>query len=157
MKTNVRIIAAVMVIAGIAIITGVLFAYDFDFTRFNTENVVTHTYPVSQTFRHIRLDTPEEELCLLPSKDGTCRVVCRDTEKLTHTAEVKDGTLVITATDLRKWYDHVGIFTSDEPAVTVYLPPEVSASLESLSVSADTVITSSADADMSLGDIIVYQ
>ncbi len=120
----------------------------------------TETYLLEEVFDHINLQTAEADICILPSEDGTCRVICEETEKITHTVEVVNGTLRIRQEDTRAWYEHIGIFWA-QMRVTVYLPEHVyqSMRLESVSGKIQLEIPLEITGDVSLkstsGDISV--
>ena len=54
---------------------------------------------------------------------------CHEWEKQKHSVSVQNGTLVVSVTDTRAWYDHIGIHFGS-PKITVYLPHTEYASLQ---------------------------
>ena len=127
-------IAASLTALGLILFAGSMTAYGWDFSRLSTVKYETNTYEVSGSFDKISIDEDTAKIELAPSPDGTCHIVCFEAEKVKHTANVQNGTLVIGALDTRKWYDHIGIFLGS-PKVTVYLPQVAYASL---SIETDT-------------------
>ncbi len=122
------ITAAVFFTVGAIIFVGALAAVDFDFTKLSTAKFQTSTYELIGDFSHISVDVETANVTFVPSDSGVCKVVCLEEEKVTHFAEIKDGVLIISVADGRRWYEHIGIgFVS--PKVTVYLPEGVYASL----------------------------
>lgn len=101
--------AIICVAAGLLISFVALAALDFNFFEMGTMEPVTHTYAPEEAFRSISVWGSECDVRLLPSEDNVCRVVCRETDRITHTVTVKNGTLLIERTDDRKWYEHIGV------------------------------------------------
>ncbi len=117
-------IAVILILVGAVLFVSVLASKGFDFGKLDTQKYQTNTHTVDDAFAGIAIDTKTADITLLPSDDETCRVVCFETEKMTHCVEVKDGMLTVTLNDQRKWYDYIGIqFRS--PSITVYLPETV--------------------------------
>ncbi len=132
--------ALALVLAGVAVCTASMAALGFDFRALGTEKYETKTYPVGENFENISINVNTDKLHVLPAEDGACRVVCRETEKVTHTVEVQKGSLSIGTVDKRSWIDHIGINVGT-PEITVYLPKE--------SYGALTVETDTGDIDIS--------
>ena len=128
-ETKIWLITATsLVIVGLIIFTAVMFVYNWDFTKLSTEKFETNTYNISQEFSNISINTDTSDVFFAVSDDGTCKVVCYELVKIKHFAEVKDGTLNVSTTDNRKWYEHIGLsFHSSK--ITVYLPKTEYASL----------------------------
>ena len=128
------LIAAGLVVVGALLFAGVMFRYNWDFTKLSTAKFDTNTYEVKETFNKIRIDVDTTEIEFVLSDDEECRINCVELEKVKHSAAVRNGTLVINVIDTRKWYDHIGIFLGS-PKMTVYLPEET---YTSLSIDTDT-------------------
>lgn len=128
------IAAASLTALGLALFTGSMAAYGWDFSKLSTVKYETNTYEVSGSFDKISIGVDTAKIELTPSPDRTCRVVCFEAEKVKHTAGVQNGTLVIETLDTRKWYDHIGMFLGS-PKITVYLPRS---EYVSLSIETDT-------------------
>ena len=94
----------------------------------------TNTYELSEDFNDISVNTDIADIVFLPSDDGKCKVVCYETKLLQHSAEIQNGTLNITVTDNRKWYNFISIGIGT-PKITVYLPK---AEYSSLKIEEDT-------------------
>lgn len=124
MKSSTKIwliIAASLLLIGTIMIGVAMIMMNWDFSALSTRKYVTNHYDVSESFANISIVTTSANVQFLPSRDGSCTVVCHEHEKAKHTVNVEDGTLVIQVEDNRKWYDHIGIsFTT--PKITVYLP-----------------------------------
>lgn len=137
--------ATVWILAGIAlfligaiVLLTVLSVSDWDFTRFGTQQYETSTHPIGEDFENILIQTITADIQFLPAADGTCRVVCFESEYRKHNVTVTDGTLTVTQTqDERKWYHRIGI-NVQTPKVTVYLPGETYETLTVRNTTGDT-------------------
>ena len=89
---------AFMIIAGIAVIIGILLIIvglvmaDFDAAVFHSDKMINNTYTVSETFEHIAIDNTEGDIRFESSPDGTCKIVCREKMKMPHTVTVQNNT-----------------------------------------------------------------
>lgn len=128
------LIASILCFVGVITCAVGLFGMKFDFSKLNTQPMVTNTHEVTEDFSHISIQTNTADVVFAVSEDDNCHVVCNETEKLTHLVSVEGDTLVIKREDHRKWYDHIGIFIG-ESSVTVYLPKY---EYDSLSIETDT-------------------
>ena len=117
-------LAAICVAAGLLIGFIALAALDFNFFEMGTMKPVTSIYTPTETFTGITVRAAESDVRLLPSEDGTCSILCNETDKITHTVAVESGTLTIRSVDHRKWYERIGfIWNLSSPIeVVVYLP-----------------------------------
>ena len=118
------VIASVLVILGAALFVAVMSANQWDFTKLSTSKLVTNSHLIGEEFYDLSISTETAHIVLLPSDDETCKVVCYEHEKETHTVGVRDGKLSVGLTDQRKWYDYIGIHFGT-PKITVYLPKTV--------------------------------
>ena len=117
---NWLIAALALILAGAAMFTTALALCGWDIAKLGTVDYVETTLEPSGDFENISINVYTTDLRLLPSEDGKCRIVCYEDEKVSHTAEVKDGTLVIDTNDTRKWFTVSLSFKS--PTMEVYLP-----------------------------------
>ena len=119
--------AIICVAAGLLISFVALASLDFNFFEMGTMEPVTSIYMPKDTFTNIMVRAAGSDVRLLPSEDGACKVLCNETDKITHTVEVESGTLTIRSIDNRKWYEHIGlIWNSWSPIeVIIYLPDHV--------------------------------
>ncbi|MCI8332179.1 MAG: DUF4097 domain-containing protein [Clostridiales bacterium] len=116
------IIAAVFAAAGIIALFAACLLIQFDFTRLNTMKFEAKTHEVSESFHNISISDLECDVIIVPTDNDLCRVVCYETSKIINTVEVKDDTLLITRQDKRSWYEHFGIWWTENNTVTLYLP-----------------------------------
>ncbi len=131
---NWLITAAALILASAVLFVITLALCGWDITRLGTVNYATNTFEPSGDFKNITVNVYTADLELLPSEDGKCRVVCYEDEEVRHTAEVKDGALIIDTKDSRGWLGFISIsFT--RPTMTVYLPQN---EYEFLNINTDT-------------------
>ncbi len=131
---NWLIAAAAFIFAGAVILAAALALCGGDITKLGTVDYVETTYEPSGDFENITINVFTADLKFLPSEDGKCRIDCYEDEKVSHTAEIKDGTLFIDTKDTRRWMGFISMsFTS--PTMTVYLPKN---EYEFLDISTDT-------------------
>lgn len=91
---------------------------------------VTNNHTVEEAFHALDIRTVEADVVLLPTEEEVCRVVCCETEKITHTVTAEGGTLRIRRDDQRSAAEK--LLASPPLSVTVYLP---SADYENLAIS----------------------
>ncbi|MBQ8351581.1 MAG: DUF4097 family beta strand repeat protein [Clostridia bacterium] len=134
------IIAACCLVAGICIMAAALIGIDFHVKELSVMEPKTTTHTVSESFLDIDIRTIEADIKLLPAEDGTCRVVCEETDKISHAVTVAGNTLTIRRHDSRKWYEKINLYFPTL-SLTVYLPQEEYAALTLQSVSGDITIS----------------
>lgn len=154
------IVSAVLIVGGMMMALAALAMLDFDVTGLTTEQAVSEkTYTVKEPFDNILVNTDTQDVRFVPADDGICRVQCYETDKLTYTVAVQNGSLTVTLTDNRRWYDYIGIFLCDqERALTVYLPKTSYAALTVETDTSDIVVPNTfsfeqASIDTDTGDI----
>lgn len=158
-STKIWLITAVaLVFLGLLIFGAMMTMLKWDFTNLGTVKYITNTYEVSQDFNNISIQADTDDIIFLPSEDGKCKAVCYEQEKIKHSLNVENETLIITKEDTRKWYEHIAIVSLSTPKVTVYLPKSEYASLLISSSTGDVEITAdfkfeSIDITLSTGDI----
>ena len=104
-----------------------------------------NTHTITDSFDQIYINTLNSTVEILPSGDGTCRIVCDDNEKRYHEVsirETEDGTaLSIIQHDEWKWYETLGgVYWNHDPELTVYLPETVYGSLEVVSIGGNVTV-----------------
>lgn len=159
-KKKILLAAAACVAAGLLISFVALAAMDFNFFEMSTMEPVTNTYTPTQAFTGISVSGAECDVQLLPSENGACKVVCNETDKITHTVAVENGTLTIRSVDNRKWYEHIGFYWNiTRPIqVLIYLPDRAYDTLAVRTASGTVDVPSDfsftrADVDSASGDI----
>lgn len=135
------IIAGICVILGPALIIGATAAAGGG-NLFNAQKYETVTHEIGSTFDQIAVDTDITDVTIATANEKQCRVECSEPEKMEHTAEVENGTLVIRSSDSRQWYEHLFSFASHSPKVVIYLPQSAYASLQIDTHTGDVTIPS---------------
>ena len=148
--------------AGLVIAGGVLFVVamtmsGWDFTKLSTESRETNEYRVEETYGNISVQTDTADIRLIPSEDGTTKVICHEKSRATHKVEVRDGTLYIELVDTRKWYDHINIGV-DHSEITICLPGGEYGAMTAIGSTCDVKIPAefgfrSLDVSVSTGDV----
>ncbi len=122
---RIAIIAAIVCITlGALSAMLVMINVGFDLVKLNNMTFERNTYEIEQNFENIRIVDTECDILLRPSPDGICRLVCSENEKIFTSIAHQDNTLQITRTDIRKWYEHIGLFLWEDSDVILYLPHE---------------------------------
>ncbi len=115
------ILAAVLIVVGGMLFVGVMMSQKWDFLNLQTTKFETNTHQIQDPYHNISINIDTSDLTILPTEESVTTVECFEREKIKHTVQVKDDTLVIDVVDSRKWYEHIGIFFQS-PKVTVYMP-----------------------------------
>ena len=116
------IVAGALVLVGAGLFAGAMSAADWDFGALQTQEYELVTHKLNEEFSDISIQTIESSIEFQPSTDGTCKVECMESEHLTYSVSVQDGTLKITTQDTRQWYHNIGIFNTQRQNMVVYLP-----------------------------------
>lgn len=160
MKTakKVWIIIAVCLVAAGGIISALSFAaIGFDFEGLATEKFISNEHNVTEDFSNIKIDVNTSDIDFVRSETDECMVVSIDSEKVKHTVAVKDGTLLISIEDNRKWYDYIGV-SFGGMSLTIHLPKEQYDTLKIESDTSDIIVPkdftfSGASIETDTGDI----
>lgn len=128
-STNTALIVAVgCVLLGGALIAVSRPAEGFEqLEAYNASQIESKSYDVAEPFQSVCVQEFSMDVRILPAQDGECRVVCCDSDRLTHTVNVEDGVLTVTAVSSERWYDHIGFFwgnREDSAVTTIYLPEQ---------------------------------
>lgn len=111
------IVAAVLLLIG-----SVLLALGFSDAG-GWENITSQgekTYVVNEPFTSIQVEATVCDVTFVKT-DGEFRAVCPDSEKLSYTVTVEEGTLCVRQVDMHRWYDFIGINLGKQE-ITLYLP-----------------------------------
>lgn len=119
-KKTVRI-AFLLCLSGLLIVLVSFLAVGFDMTKLSTVAFETNTQEINEAFTDIAIETKTADVSFVLWEEEGCKVVCREEAWMKHTAAVQNDTLVITITDTRKWYDHIGM-SFEDAEMTIYLP-----------------------------------
>lgn len=153
------IVAAFLVIIGGIIFAFAMEAYDWDFKKLNTLQYEENVSLISENFENISINTDTADVLLVPYEENACKVVCYESEKTKHTVEVHDNTLVISISDEREWYEHIGINIGSQK-ITVYLPEREYSNLHIETTTGDITLRKdlafeNIDASVNTGDVMV--
>ena len=116
-------------------------ALNWDLSKLATVKYQTSEHTIAESFADISILTDTADITFLPAQSAESIVVCKEQENIRHSVTVEDGTLKITLTDTRKWYEYVGI-SFEKSTITVYLPKS---EYEKLTVKEST------------GDIVIHE
>lgn len=123
MKKAFIIIAIILVVLGSAIFFAAFASAGFNYQVLGTSKLETRTVSVGEDFENIRIDENTADIAFAPSEDGTCSVVCRESEKTTRTIAAENGTLSIVSAEQNGWKNLFNLSFENE-SVTVYLPKD---------------------------------
>ena len=152
------IIAALLIVIGGIMFTGVMSMLNFDFHTLSTTRFETNRYDFEETIQHIAIDTDTADLVFVPSESDTLSVECYEQENLRHTVKVENDTLMINVADTRKWYEHITFFSFETAKITLTLPKEAYNTLTVRSTTGDADIPNgfrfeTIDIDTTTGDV----
>ena len=155
------IVAASLVALGLIIFGGMMSILKWNFLRLDTTKYETNTYLPDGEFSNISITERTADISFFKSNDDTCQVVCYEEAKITHSVTVENDTLNISVNDTRKWYDHISLFTVNNPMISVYLPEKEYNKLSINVRTGDVGIPSALgfeniDISTSTGDVICY-
>lgn len=109
-------IAGILIIAGSLIFTLSACNGGLNFDK----NLEEKTVNVTDSFEGVDICTSTANISILPSDDGSCKIVSKDIKKIKYTANIENGILKIKTEDTRKWFERISFVNSS--ALTVYLP-----------------------------------
>ncbi|MBQ2806527.1 MAG: DUF4097 family beta strand repeat protein [Clostridia bacterium] len=116
------IVAGALVLVGAGLFAGAMSAAEWDFGTLQTTKYEPVTYEVTEDFSNISIQTIESSIEFRTALDGKCKVECMESEYVTYSVSVHEGTLKITTQDTRQWYHNIGIFNTQRQNMIVYLP-----------------------------------
>lgn len=122
-STKAMLITAVVLIAlGLIGAITVMGVADWDVNYFGKSQYKTETVSIYEKFDSILINANSEDIKIAASEDMKCSVVFVQNKSFETSAEVKDGTLIISSADTRKWYEHINFFWNKNQKIEVYLP-----------------------------------
>ncbi len=142
MKKSVKIliiISVCFVAVGMLLIFAAAASVNFDFEQMSGLHGTneTYTYDESYAVENIAIDVTESDVRLVASPNGELQIKCIESNKIYHEIKIENGTLYITRTDTRKWFERIFNIYLSEISVTVYLPEGQYGSLDVKTVSGD--------------------
>ena len=123
------IVAGALVLVGAGLFAGAMSAAEWDFSALQTTKYEPVTYEVTEDFSDISIQTIDSSIEFRTAPDGKCKVECMESEYVTYSVSVQEGTLKITTGDTRQWYHNIGILNTQRQNMVVYLPMAVYESL----------------------------
>lgn len=125
MKKNIVtiVVALCLIVAGAALACAALVAVDFRFGEFSSADYERNSYVIEGDIGDIGISAGDYNVTLLTSSDGICRIEVDESEKFKLRYHFEEDHLEIRIVDNRKWYDYIGIFSSEADLV-LYLPAE---------------------------------
>ena len=109
MKT-VFIIASILIVLGIILFVAVMAGNSWDIAQLGTAKLQNSTYTIEETFQNISVHTDTADVVFVLSDDKLCKVACYERENTQHLVTAKNGTLDISNSDTRKWYEYISFF-----------------------------------------------
>lgn len=139
------IIAGIFVVLGpILIICATTIGGGLDFGNSDYE---TTTEEIVSTFDQIAIKTDITDIEIATADEKHCRMESTEPNKIEHSAQVQDGTLVIQSTDSRPWYEHIFNISFNSPKIKLYLPQSDYTSLKIDTHTGDVLIPAGFTAD----------
>ena len=127
-KKTVRI-ALLLCLSGLLILLVSFLAVGFDMKKLSTVVFETNKQEVNEDFSDIAIETKTADVRFMLWEEEGCKIVCHEEARMKHTATVQNNTLLISVTDTRKWYDHIGM-SFEDAEMTIYLPERQYGELE---------------------------
>ena len=119
--------AAVLIGVGLTLSLVIMSINGWDFEKVFSSDTTTEIMEINGEFASISIEGSTQNVRVLPSDDGSCKVVFELKEGFTTYTDVTDGVLTVKSCDERKWYKK--LFGDGGQRVTIYLPEEEYASL----------------------------
>lgn len=145
-KKILLIVSVICILAGCVMMASAWFSLlDMESDEIATMQFEEKTHTITDAFSQINISTVNSSIKILPSTDGSCRVICDDNEKLYHEVsvqKVEDGSvLYINQCDEWEWYEALGgLHWEEDPVLTVYLPETEYEILHAASGSGDITV-----------------
>lgn len=115
--------AVVLITTGFLVSFCALASADFNFKEFSNVNYVTNTYEITEPFTDISVSTSDLDINLIPSKDSSCKIICKETDKALHNVDVVNNTLTIEENNSLEWFEYIRIgFYWENTQIDIYLP-----------------------------------
>ncbi len=154
-------ISALAFLLGCVLVMTAFLMIGFDFSQLDTNKMTQKEQLIEGAFSDIEITVLEQDVRVVASPDGVCRISYYDNERVPVDIEVKDGVLRIKQGDSRNWLDFVNIVNTGEKEVTLYLPTGSYGSITVKGSSSDIELARELCferlvADVSTGDIESY-
>ncbi len=158
-KTKIWLIVATsLCVLGITIFVGAMTIMKWDFKKLSTTTYQTNEYQIEQEFKNITIITDTANIKIETLDIEQAKVTCFEEEKLFHSVNVENETLIIELKDNKKWYNHIGInfYTSK---ITLSLPnvnfENVNVKTSTGNISVERLNSNSAEFSVTTGKVTV--
>ena len=128
------ITAAVCLGVGLLLLLTALCLTGFDLSRLEAASLKARTMTLAEEIHTIEIHDIANDISIIPSPDGQCRVHYSESDTSSYLIQVQDGKLYIENQDTRKWYQRIGIQVSRPATLVVELPTEESVPYDALTV-----------------------
>lgn len=118
------IVGGALILMGAIIFCLLMTTLGWNFINLDTTKYNTNVYESEEVIEKVSIDTSTSDVIFKPSDNGSVKVECYEQERLNHVVSFKDGELSIRTNDVRKWHDHISLFSFKSPKITVYLPTD---------------------------------
>ena len=124
MKKGLLIIGIVLFAVGCALALFAFASEGFNPANFGVQ-YETNIRTVYPNFKRVKIEVGTSDVRIERSSDEECRVVCLDSEKVTHQVYEIGTTLCVQQKDSRRWYDYIfSTLSFRSPNVIIYLPDD---------------------------------
>ena len=106
---KVIIIMVLSLIIGVSVCLCVFIVNGFSFNMLNAVEFESKSHEITQAFTDIEIDVSTDDIKIIKSEDGNSKIVCQDSDKITHEVAVQDGKLTIKEKDERKLLDYMAL------------------------------------------------
>ena len=115
-------ISALAFLLGCVLVLSAFLMIDFDFYRLDSRNMVKSEQVIEGEFSDIEISNLQQDLRVVASPDGVCRISYYGNERLSLATVIEDGVLRILMHDMRDWRDYINIVSADHEMAVLYLP-----------------------------------
>ena len=115
-------ISALAFLLGCVLVMSAFLMIGFDFSRLDSRNMVKTEQVIEGEFSNIEISNLQQDLRVVASPDGVCRISYYGNERLSLATVIEDGVLRIVMQDMRDWRDYINIVNAEREMAVLYLP-----------------------------------
>ena len=115
-------ISALALLLGCVLVMSAFLMIGFDFSKLDSSPMTQKEQLIEGDFSDIDVSIFDQDLKIVPSPDGVCRLSYYENERFWLELAVDEGVLRIKQHDMRDWQDYVNIVDMTEEKATLYLP-----------------------------------
>ena len=115
-------ISALAFLLGCVLVMSAFLMIGFDFLRLDSRNMVKTEQVIEGEFSDIEISNLQQDLRVVASPDGVCRISYYGNERLSVATVIEDGVLRIVMQDMRDWQDYINIVSASDETAVLYLP-----------------------------------